>query len=694
MVYTVTMHTGERLLVASDLRIEVTLISSSAKKAGPFSLRSKFGIIERHHGEHTEIHKFDAEQDIGEIVAIQVHANRGWRSLFTDLFINSITVRQTSRGIEMFVPIYSWIQKGDNRTFFGGVPTLPNDPKLTDSMLELRSADIAYHQSVYDSTKFARITGLPSGLRARYQDLPADEQFESLKGRQVLSNVIKKILETGVADLFGHRRSWGSLEEFKSALFGPNGSLLSPIAETWDTDDTMGRQYLCGINPAFVKLCAGSFPEKFPVTDKVLKSKVAILRDKDIQTEMQAGKFCYVDFRPLLQDLVDIQARERAQGVNDHQNSYLAAAVCLFYYSEPINTIVPVAIQLKQGGKMYYPTVKDDSEFQKNEWIMAKMFVNNADAQIHQLCTHFMGTHMVIEAYAIAARRTLSSSHPLFRLLKPHLQWTSAINSLARQRLLPTIESLFSIGHQMFPLIQRAYSLWTYEFLSPLHLLKQNGFTDGIKSPLVDTPGAYPWREDVLLIYEAIHEFTSKYVNHYYKGDDKLVAADAEISNWRLELLEVLPKKNYPQIDTCQQLIDMTANVIFAATAGHAPINFNQYEYYSWVPNHPAVMRLGLPEDIKVPITTEILLDAIPNVTQTVQSIALARSLSEYADEEVFLGKAEPDLSDPAARVIHETFNAKLDEITVIIKKRNETSRAKDPYIWLMPQMISNSIAI
>lgn len=47
---------------------------------------------------------------------------------------------------------------------------------------------------------------------------------------------------------------------------------------------------------------------------------------------------------------------------------YLAAPFCLFYYVDAVRTIVPVAIQLKKGGKTYYPTAADDSDVAKNEW--------------------------------------------------------------------------------------------------------------------------------------------------------------------------------------------------------------------------------------------------------------------------------------------------------------------------------------
>lgn len=78
----------------------------------------------------------------------------------------------------------------------------------------------------------------------------------------------------------------------------------------------------------------------------------------------------------------------------------------------------------------------------------------------------------------------------------------------------------------MIPLVQRAFSFWTVESMSPIVCLETNGFDSNTKSPLVDEDGVYPWREDVLLVYDAIKSFVTEYVHIYYKGDDKLVAGD------------------------------------------------------------------------------------------------------------------------------------------------------------------------
>jgi hypothetical protein len=303
---------------------------------------------------------------------------------------------------------------------------------------------------------------------------------------------------------------------------------------------------------------------------------------------------------------------------------------------------------------------------------------------------------MIIEAFALATHRSFSPAHPLYRLLKPHMVSTMAINALARQRLLPQIQELFSIGNQMIPLIQKAFGQWTLASLSPVTKLEMNGFHKDSKSPLINEEGTYPWREDVLLMWDAITGFVENYVETYYKNDAKLVMGDAELANWRLELMNMLPGKEIPHIDSQAQVIELVSLLIYTATCGHSAVNFNQYEYYSYAPNHPAVMRSPIPEEIGKPITTQIILDALPNKTQAVKTIALARSLSEYSDVEVFIGQPDQDnmRSDANGRVAVERFRASLNKVTETIKKRNLTTRKEHPYVWLMPSMVTNSIAI
>jgi linoleate 9S-lipoxygenase len=53
----------------------------------------------------------------------------------------------------------------------------------------------------------------------------------------------------------------------------------------------------------------------------------------------------------------------------------------------------------------------------------------------HQLISHWLNTHAVMEPFVIATNRQLSVTHPVHKLLLPHYRDTMNINSNARQML-------------------------------------------------------------------------------------------------------------------------------------------------------------------------------------------------------------------------------------------------------------------
>lgn len=87
-------------------------------------------------------------------------------------------------------------------------------------------------------------------------------------------------------------------------------------------------------------------------------------------------------------------------------------------------------------------------------------------------------THASMEAYIIAAHRQLSSMHPIFKLLHPHMRYTLEINALARQSLINgggIIEACFSPGKYAMEVSSAAYkSMWRFDMEAlPADLLRR-----------------------------------------------------------------------------------------------------------------------------------------------------------------------------------------------------------------------------
>ena len=61
-------------------------------------------------------------------------------------------------------------------------------------------------------------------------------------------------------------------------------------------------------------------------------------------------------------------------------------------------------------------------------WLVAKLFFNNADSQVHEASSHLLYTHLTMESFCLCTHRQLSQSHPMFRLMAGHFEFLLPIN--------------------------------------------------------------------------------------------------------------------------------------------------------------------------------------------------------------------------------------------------------------------------
>lgn len=99
-----------------------------------------------------------------------------------------------------------------------------------------------------------------------------------------------------------------------------------------------------------------------------------------------------------------------------------------------------------------------------------------------------------MEPYIIATHRHLSSMHPIYKLLHPHMRYTLEINALARQSLINgggIIEASFSPGKYAMELSSAAYkSLWRFDMEAlPTDLIRRLGsnHSDDLKPSILST---------------------------------------------------------------------------------------------------------------------------------------------------------------------------------------------------------------
>ncbi|XP_009981482.1 PREDICTED: arachidonate 5-lipoxygenase-like, partial [Tauraco erythrolophus] len=216
--------------------------------------------------------------------------------------------------------------------------------------------------------------------------------------------------------------SWSDFADFERIFVRISNTISEYVMQHWKEDFMFGYQFLNGCNPVLIRRCT-EIPKKFPVTMDMVECSLE--RNLTLEEEVKQGNIFIVDYELL--DGVD------ANKTDPCTIQYLAAPICLLYKNLE-NKIVPIAIQLGQKPGPDNPIfLPSDATY---DWLLAKIWVRSSDFHIHQTVTHLLRTHLVSEVFSIAMFRQLPAVHPLFKLLVPHMRFTIAINTKAREQLI------------------------------------------------------------------------------------------------------------------------------------------------------------------------------------------------------------------------------------------------------------------
>ncbi|KAL3879828.1 hypothetical protein ACJMK2_032107 [Sinanodonta woodiana] len=503
------------------------------------------------------------------------------------------------------------------------------------------------------------------------KSLPEDENFSfiykfSIEGIGIVLFSYSKIIQY----FTGHWESLIDLEDVYTAEIFPKPS----CTKTWRNDLNFGYQRIASMNHSLIELCT-EIPEKLGVTEEMLQPWLDGCRLKDVI----ASKRLFVCDLSIL------------EGITHKKGMYLCAPIALFMVNGD-HELVPIAIQLYQQKGPDNPVfLPSDPEY---TWMLAKMWYNNADASYHQCLTHLGFTHLLMEGIAIITHRNLSQSHPLFKLLAPHFLYLIAINALGFETLLApngSIEKTMNVGYDgALQLVEKGIKQWRMDVHGTLpEDLKRRGVYD--KNVLPE----YHFRDDALLLYDAIHEYVSKYTRLYYDTPEK-IAEDWELRSWKEEMTKQreqggcgVPGEN-GQFTSIDHIIQTLTCIIYTCSVAHAATNFPQYDEYAFPPNYPAMMR-GKPPSTKEPLTEQDVINSLPDKPTTLATMRLTRILSTHGTKK--LGNFEVQyIFDPKAMQVVKEFQKKLEDVCKIIKERNEKRRK--PYKYLETDCIPNSISI
>uniref|UniRef100_A0A3B4A2Y2 Uncharacterized protein n=1 Tax=Periophthalmus magnuspinnatus TaxID=409849 RepID=A0A3B4A2Y2_9GOBI len=442
-------------------------------------------------------------------------------------------------------------------------------------------------------------------------------------------------------------------------------SIIDYVLENWKEDRFFGYQFLNGVNPNVIKRCS-KLPSNFPVTNWMVKPFLA--RGSFLQTELEIGNMFICDYN-ILEGI--------ATRVVNEQAMYVASGFCLFYINCD-KELVPIAIQLAQkpsnDNPIFLPT---DSE---SDWLLAKMFIKNADYLLHQGVQHLLKTHMLGEVFAMATYRNLPSAHPVYKMLIPHFQRTIHINKNIYDH-----SSLGAEGIQ--ELMKRGFSELKYSALC---------LPDNITARGLDTIPNFYYRDDGLKLWGVLNSFVKGMTRYYYLSDGD-VAKDPELQEWVKDIFMhgVIGNSfsGFPEtLETTDELIKFVTMIIFTVSAQHAAVSNGQFDYHSWIPNCSPLL-VQPPPIIKDKSSMDSVVEVLPTVGDTAIFAHAAFSLSYKYNNMVPLGSNPDEQFDEAeSRQAQKDLQNDLLFLSEAIRERN--SKLQVPYNYLNPPYVENSITI
>lgn len=456
---------------------------------------------------------------------------------------------------------------------------------------------------------------------------------------------------------------------------------------------------------------------KMPIDNKIFQAELGVGSNLTLEQAASAQRLYVCDYAMLA----------AAQGSVVHSKQrYVAAPIALFYWNpsppegypptgyggEPrqYGVLQPIAIQLAQkfdaeSAPIFTP--KDSAHANDRDgykWKLAKLFVNESASIQHESVAHLGDCHLTIEPIILATHRQLAEVHPLFKLLFPHFRFTIPINDGAIHNLVipggVVATNVAPVMADTLGLIDRAHQAWRWDDNSPDRIFKLRG----VLSPEL----VFPFRDDTVLLWQAIRTFVGAYLAVYYRDSDDGhdLLADSELQAWIAELVspqhaniqgmdKLKRRDGKVYIDNFEYLADVVAQIIYIAGPLHASVNYAQYPLGSYAPSVAASVYGKPPGKGDTLSKAEQSLPWYLPLDVALYTISFEYLLSSVQFDK--LGHYDesprtPYFTDPAVHKALASFQAKLAEAEVSIRERNQTRPM--PYPFQLPSLVPNSISI
>ncbi|MGM9483320.1 lipoxygenase family protein [Roseateles sp. NT4] len=463
------------------------------------------------------------------------------------------------------------------------------------------------------------------------------------------------------------------------------------IAQLLHDDASFAYMRVGGPNPMLIRK-ATTLPAKFPLTDAQYRQ---VMGSGDSLAEAAAsGRLYLLDYESLGGMAPDGPVNKPLTGTG-----YGYAPIALFARPKTGRSLLPVAIQCGQDPALSPLVLRVDDPANGAAywaWQSAKTTVQVADFNYHEMFVHLGRTHLMSEAFAMATARQLANAHPLSRLLAPHLEGSMFINEAATLIIMGALTTGDAILAAPIETLQRecGRDRLAYDFYDNMlpNDLRARGVDDASQLP------DYPYRDDALLVWNAIQQWVGDYLAVYYANDGD-VTGDYELKAWASELAGSGRIKGFRPITTRAQLTQAVTAIIFNASAQHAAVNFPQSSLMTYAPFYAGMGGTPAP-GTSAGQTEATWSQMLPSRLAAQEQILLFhilggvyyRMLGEYRDNAF---PYQPVLLDPAITGPGgplERFRTALAGVEATIRQRN-LARSR-PYEHLLPSRIPSSTNI
>ena len=455
------------------------------------------------------------------------------------------------------------------------------------------------------------------------------------------------------------------------------------IAYTFQDDLEFAHLRVAGPNSVLIE-AAKAVPQGCAITAEQYS---AVVPEDTLEEALQQGRLFQCDYSPL--SIIE-------PGEWDGLAKYLTCPVALFAVPPGGDSLVPVAINCdpsNAASPVMTPTMESTKAW---GWEMAKLAVQVADGNYHELFAHLARTHLVIEAIAVATHRHLADTHPLNALLVRHFEGMMFINEAAATSLITPGGPIDHIFAGTIATSQKAAVEARLSFDFAKGMLPQDIAARGVGA---DTPLAnYPYRDDGLLVWGAIETWVGEYVHTYY-GQDGDVTGDTELQAWAQAIVSSGKLKGFAAPTTIQDVVDLVTMTIFTASAQHASVNFPQKAIMEYAPAVTGALWQAAPDEQSGNDKSEWLAMMAPEALalEQLKTLYLLGSVY-YRPLGTYLSPQYPYpqwFQDP--KIIGEDgplarFQAALANVEEQIVARNAQRRR--PYTFLLPSLIPSSTNI